>query len=163
MATLYELSQQWQYLLDLAESGEFDPETLEDTLESMDYQIEEKAEGYAVIDLELKASEEKITNEIQRLQQRKSSIVKNRKTLKNTLKDEMLAMNKQKIKTDKFTIWTQNNPVSIQVTDESHIPFNFYEEQQPKLNKNELKDYLQKHNEEIEGVELVQTQGVRYR
>lgn len=160
---LYELSQRYQAILNLAESGEYEPEALEDTLEALDDAIEDKAEGYAIINQHLKNSESLLKGEINRLQERKKSIEKNRKYLNEILKEEMLAMGKQKIKTDKFTIWAQNNPVSIQVTDESNIPFNFYEEQQPKLNKSKLKDYLQKHNEEIEGVELVQTQGVRYR
>lgn len=160
---LYELSQRYQAILEMAESGSYSPEALEDTIKALDDAIEDKAEGYAVINQHLKNSESLLQGEINRLQERKKSIEKNRKYLNETLKEEMLAMGKQKIKTDKFTIWTQNNPISIQVTDESNIPSEFFEEQQPKLNKNELKDYLQENGEEIEGVELVQTTGVRYR
>lgn len=162
MATLYDLSNDWQMLVNLASSGEIEKEVLQDTLDSMSYEIDEKAEGYAIVDLELKASEEKLAHEIKRLQERKSSITKNRKQLKDSLTEEMIAMNKEKIKTDKFTIYVQNNPQSVEVTDETNIPFTYYVEQKPKLDKRALLDDL-KSGVEVEGASIKQTRGVRFR
>ena len=162
MATLYELSNDWQLLMNLATSGEIDEEVLQDTLDSMSYAIDEKAEGYAVVDLELQAQEEKLKKEIGRLQQRKSSITKNRKRIKDSLRDEMIAMGKEKIKTDKFTIHIQNNPQSVDIKDESDIPYTYYVAQKPKLDKRALLDDL-KNGVKVPGVEVKQTRGVRFR
>lgn len=162
MATLYELSSDWQLLINLASAGEIEEDVLRDTLDSMSYAIDEKAEGYAIVDLELAASEEKLANEIKRLQARKSSITKNRKRIKDSLRDEMIAMGKEKIKTDKFTIHIQNNPQSVDIKDESDIPYTYYVEQKPKLDKRALLDDL-KNGVKIPGVEVKQTRGVRFR
>lgn len=162
MATLYDLSNDWQMLVNLASSGEIEEDVLQDTLESMSYEIDEKAEGYAVVDLELKSSEEKLAHEIKRLQERKSSITKNRKRLKESLTEEMIAMNKEKIKTDKFTIYVQNNPQSLEIKDDADIPFTYYVEQKPKLDKRSLLDDL-KGGVEVDGVSIKQERGVRFR
>ena len=162
MATLYELSSDWQLLINLASAGEIEEDVLHDTLDSMSCAIDEKAEGYAIVDLELAASEEKLANEIKRLQARKSSITKNRKRIKDSLRDEMIAMGKEKIKTDKFTIHIQNNPQSVDIKDESDIPYTYYVEQKPKLDKRALLDDL-KNGVKVPGVEVKQTRGVRFR
>ena len=162
MATLYELSSDWQLLINLASAGEIEEDVLHDTLDSMSCAIDEKAEGYAIVDLELAASEEKLANEIKRLQARKSSITKNRKRIKDSLRDEMIAMGKEKIKTDKFTIHIQNNPQSVDIKDESDIPYTYYVEQKPKLDKRALLDDL-KRGVEVDGVSIKQERGVRFR
>lgn len=162
MATLYELSSGWQKLVNLASDGKIEEDVLQDTLDSMSYAIDEKAESYAIVDLELATSEEKLAKEIKRLQERKSSIAKNRKRLKDSLRDEMVAIGKEKIKTDKFTIYIQNNPQSVDIQDDSKIPFTYYVEQQPKLDKKALLDDLKK-GIEIKGAEIRQTRGVRFR
>lgn len=162
MATLYELSNDWQLLMNLATSGEIDEEVLQDTLDSMSYAIDEKAEGYAIVDLELAASEEKLANEIKRLQARKSSITKNRKRIKDSLRDEMVAMGKEKIKTEKFTIYVQNNPPKVEIQDDADIPYTYYVEQKPKLDKIALMDDL-KRGKKVKGAEITQSKSVRIR
>ena len=47
------------------------------------------------------------------------------------------------------------------IDDESKIPKEFYEEQEPKLNTRELRSYLK--NNEVEGVRFEQGRGVRFR
>ena len=56
MATLYELTDRYKQLLTLAE--ELDEDVFKDTLESMDDEIETKADSYAIIDKKLQADEE---------------------------------------------------------------------------------------------------------
>ena len=74
----------------------------------------------------------------------------------------MITMGKEKIKTDKFTIHIQNNPQSVDIKDESDIPYTYYVEQQPKLDKRALLDDL-KNGVKVPGVEVKQTRGVRFR
>lgn len=162
MATLYELSSDWQLLINLASAGEIEEDVLHDTLDSMSCAIGEKAEGYAIVDLELAASEEKLANEIKRLQARKSSITKNRKRIKDSLRDEMIAMGKEKIKTDKFTVYVQNNPPKVEIQDDADIPYTYYVEQKPKLDKIALMDDL-KRGKKVKGAEITQSKSVRIR
>lgn len=163
--TIYDLTQPFEMLLNLMQSGDIDEETYQDTIASLDLSdIENKVDSYIYVMDELKASSERIKSEEKRLADRRKSQEKNLKKLKETLLDVMKVTSKEKLKTDKYTVWTQNSPVSIQIKDEENIPKQFYEEQAPKLNKKALKDYLIEHeNEEIEGVELSQSEGIRYR
>lgn len=47
MSTIYELTEDYLRLLELAEDPDTDPEAFADTLEGLDGEIEIKAEGYA--------------------------------------------------------------------------------------------------------------------
>lgn len=162
---LYELSSNYQELLDYAQSVDMtDPEQAEmvdATLESLDGAIEDKAENIVHVLQQLKYNEEIVNKEIKRLQDKKRALINNQKRLTNYLQDTMEYVDKQKIESAKFTIWIQNNPPRMVVEDESHIPKEFYEEQQPRLNKKELRKYLD--NNEVDGVRIEQGRGLRFR
>lgn len=160
MATLYDLSDRYQNLLEVAEM--LDQEQLDEALSGLDDEIENKANGYAKVIKELEAQENAIKEEVKRLNERKSAIGNNIKRMKESLQDQMLLMNKRKIKSDLFSFNIQNNPPSLSVLDESHIPKRFYEEQAPKLNKREILKAL-KGGEELEGVEIKQGESLRIR
>ena len=49
MANLYELTGDFLTLMDMLEDEECDEQCIMDTLESVEYEIEEKADGYAKI------------------------------------------------------------------------------------------------------------------
>jgi len=165
MATLYDLTDTMKQLLNMAQSGEVEQETIDATIESMDLEtdIENKIESYIIVMDELKASSARIQDEIKRLRGRKTTQDKNLKRLKDTLLDQMKLLETPKVKTDKYTIWYQNNPESVRVSDETKIPKRFFKEQKPKLDRRALLDELKATEEEIEGVEVTQTEGVRYR
>lgn len=160
MATLYELTNSYLEVLELAE--QLDAEMLKDTLDSIDEVIEIKAENIAKVAKELEGKVIVLTNEIQRLNERKQAINNNIVGIKRYLQDEMEKVGKTKIKGELFNIGIQNNPVSVNVIDERKIPLDFFKEQAPKLDKKFLKDELKK-GVEIEGAELRQTKGLRIR
>lgn len=159
MSTLYELTDKYRGLLEVAD--EVDQEVFESTLESLDDAIEDKAESYAIIDKELEAQEDKFAKEIKRLQERKKAISNNRKRLKEDLLNGMKLTGKEKFQTDLFSFWIQNNPPRLKVVDETKIPKKYYIEQQPRLDTVTLKKDAQAN--EIPGVEIEQTEGVRFR
>lgn len=159
MSTLYELTEKYRGLLEVAD--EVDQEAFESTLESLDDAIEDKAESYAIIDKELESQEDKFAKEIKRLQERKKAISNNRKRLKEDLLNGMKLTGKEKFKTDLFSFWVQNNPPRLKVVDETKIPKEYYVEQQPRLDTVTLKKHAQAN--EIPGVEIEQTEGVRFR
>ncbi len=162
---LYELSSNYQELLDYAQSVDMtDPEQAESvsvTLDALDGAIEDKAEGIVHVLQQLRYDEETLDKEIKRLQSKKKALSNNQTNLKGYLQDTMEYLNKDKIKSPKFTIWTQNNPPRMVVSNEDNIPKEFYEEQQPRLNKSELKKYIEDNT--VEGVELEVGRSLRFR
>lgn len=165
MATLYELTDTMKHLLDLAQSGEVDQQTIDETIESMDLRtdVEGKIESYAIVMDELKASNDRIQNEIKRLQTRKRVQENNYNRMRETLLDRMKLLELDRVKTDKYTVSIRQNPVKINVIDESNIPKSFYDEQLPKLNRTKLKNHLLETGEELEGIELTQGESLQIR
>ena len=162
MATLYDLSANYRKLVDAAD--QFDEEAFQDTLNSIDDALEEKADGYAIIDQKLKSDEKMFEEEIKRLQDRKKAIQNNRKRLKESLYDSMKLTGKEKFKTDKFTFYIQKHPPKLVVDDESEIPKAYWQEQEPKLNKSLLLEDLKDDDyPDFKGARIEQGEGVRFR
>ncbi len=158
MATLYELTGQYLKLLNMA--AEADPEVFADTLEGVEGEIEDKADGYGKVIQELSGDIAKVQAEIDRLTDRKKTMVNNLAKLKDSLQAAMEATGKRRIKTDMFSFWIQKNPPVVQIKDEKNIPSSFFEPQDPVLNKTELKKFL-KENGNQEYAELVQATSLR--
>ncbi|HAM1380007.1 TPA: siphovirus Gp157 family protein [Listeria monocytogenes] len=154
MTTLYSIQDKYQQLLNLAE--QLDPELLKDTLESIDDELETKAENVAFVIKELEGQSLILEKETKRLAERKNTINNNVKRLKQSLFDAMLIANKQKIKTNLFTLDIRKNPHSVFVEDESKL-INYLVEQPKKLDKTKLKDDLKK-GIDVPGAVLVQTE-----
>lgn len=136
---LYDLTEKYQSLLNYAQSIDFtdeeQSETFQATLESLDGAIEDKAEGIAHILKQLEYDELIVNEEIKRYQAKKKALVNNQNSLKKYLQESMEYMNKDKIKTAKFSINIQNNPPKLVVEDEEEIPKAYWIEQKPKLDK----------------------------
>ncbi|EAF3114195.1 siphovirus Gp157 family protein [Listeria monocytogenes] len=154
MSTLYSIQGKYQQLLNLAE--QLDPELLKDTLESIDDELETKAENVAFVIKELEGQSIILEKETKRLAERKNTINNNVKRLKQSLFDAMITANKQKIKTNLFTLDIRKNPPSIIVEDESKL-LNYLIEQPKKLDKTKLGDDLKK-GIEVPGAKIIQTE-----
>lgn len=163
MKTLYEIAGEWKVILDYAQEEDIDEQLILDTLESLDLteDLAQKVENYWHIIDELEANNERIKKEIDRLQGRRRTQSNNIKKLKDTLTDVLDYLDVPKIKTDTSTVWVQNNPEGLHIEDESNIPKRFWVEQKPKLDKRELLKELKETKEELPGVSIVQTRGVR--
>ncbi|MCX5629916.1 siphovirus Gp157 family protein [Listeria monocytogenes] len=159
IATLYSIQGKYQQLLNLAE--QLDPELLKDTLESIDDELETKAENVVFVIKELEGQSLVLETETKRLAERKNTINNNVKRLKQSLFDAMITANKQKIKTNLFTLDIRKNPPSVIVEDESKL-LNYLVEQPKKLDKTRLSDDLKK-GIEIPGAKIVQTERLQIR
>ncbi|EAF0712317.1 TPA: siphovirus Gp157 family protein [Listeria monocytogenes] len=159
MTTLYSIQEKYQQLLNLAE--QLDPETLKDTLESIDDELETKAENVSFIIKELEGQSLILEKETKRLAERKNTINNNVKRLKQSLFDAMITVNKQKIKTNLFTLDIRKNPPSLIVEDESKL-LNYLIEQPKKLDKTKLGDDLKK-GIEVPGAKIIQTERLQIR
>ena len=103
--TLYQLSIQFQTILEMAEDGEIDMDVVNGSLECVEADIEQKLDSYGVVINELSNDIENIEKEIKRLTDKKRTIDNNITRMKGAIKTAMDAIGKKKIQGNKFT-WT---------------------------------------------------------
>lgn len=164
MSTIYELTDDFLRLLEMAEDPETDPQAFADTLEGLEYEIEVKAENYAKIIKQLDSDAAGIDAEIKRLQAKKSAITNSQDRMKKTLEGAMIATGKVKFKTDLFSFNIQKNPPSVEL-DEEHlelIPIEYLIPQDPKPDKKRMLAEL-KEGKELGFARLKQTESLRIR
>lgn len=158
---LYEITGEILELLTMAEDLELDQKMIQDTMEGLDFEFEEKAEAYAKVVKTLEMDIAGLDEEIQRMTKRKATIKNNIDRLKRSLEGAMIATGKRKFKTPLFGFGIQKNPPSLNVLDESKIPEEFWIEQQPKLDKKAALAYIKEN--EVDWAELSQTESLRIR
>ena len=155
---LYELSQNYLAVQDM----DLEPETLKDTLDSIEEAIEVKAENIAKWIRNLEADKKAFEEEEKRFKEKKQAADNRIKSLKQYLEDNMRLTGKTKFKAGFFSFAIQNNPPSVEVFDETLIPKQFLIEQPVKIDRAGIKELL-KAGEEVPGAELKQTKGLRIR
>jgi len=160
--TLYEMTEDYRALLEMAEDPDTDPEVIRDTMEGIEGAIEEKAEGYAIVMKELEASEMALKNEIDRLTARRLTISNNIRCMKLSLKDAMEATGKTKFKTTLFSFGIQKNPPSLVIDDETRVAHDFLIPQPPKVDTKAIKTMI-KEGFEFDWCHLEQTESLRIR
>lgn len=161
MSTLFNLTDNYKQVYDLiAEQG--DEDVLNDTLASINDALEDKADGYVSVIKSLESDNKTIDEEIKRLQQRKTTNKNGIDRLKESLKEAMEATGKTKFKTALNCYNIQNNPPSLEVTEEKDIPKEFWLSQAPKLDRKSLLKFL-KENSDVPGVAIKQTRSLRVR
>ena len=107
--SLYELTEQYQILQDMAYDPEVDEQALRDTMEGLWGEIEEKADGYARIITGMEADIEALRNEEARLYTRRKRLEERKKWLKDNLGANMRGIGKTKFKTALFSFNIQKN------------------------------------------------------
>ena len=139
MSTLYELTNDYLTLLDMAEDPDIDEQALIDTMEGIEGEIEIKADGYARVMKQLEATSANLEYEEKRLMNRRKTIDRNIKRMKQALQDAMVATGKPKFKTDLFSFTIRKNPASVVIDRETCIPPEFLIPQDPKIDKKAIK------------------------
>lgn len=163
MSTLYELTDNWIRLQEIAEDA--DQETMEtvlDTMEGLEYEIEVKADNYARIIRNLTADVEGLKTEIERLTGRKKALESNISSLKARLEDAMIQTGKEKFKTELFSFGIQNNPPSVVLdTEDFNLIPKDYVHYEPKLDKKQMLQDL-KNGKDMTGIaHLEQSRSLR--
>ncbi len=163
--TLYELTNDYQNLLEMAEDPDIDPEVLADTMEAIEGEIEIKADGYARIIRQMEADAAALKAEADRITNRRRVIENNIRTMKNRLEDAMIATGKVKFKTELFSFGIQKNPARV-VLDEQYIenlPEEYLIAQDPKVDTAKIKEDL-KAGKDLHGIaHLEQDSSLRIR
>ena len=144
MSSLYELTAEYQALLEMAEDPDIDEQAITDTLEALGGEIESKADGYGMVLRNLSADIDTIKAEIDRLTARKRTIERNIDRMKDSLKYAMVATDKPKFKTALFSFSVRNNAPSV-IMDEQYIeniPEEYLTMHEPTVNKTAIKDAI---------------------
>ena len=162
MSNIYEIADRFQLVQELMESGEYDKEMLETTLECIDCELEEKADGYARIIRNTEATIAGLKAEEERLSQRRKAMENNVKAMKKNLLFAMQRTGKTKFKTELFSFNVQKNPAKLVLVEGMEIPAVFLIEQDPKVDMASIKAML-KNGAVCDFAKLEQTEGLRIR
>lgn len=152
MATLYELTDEYQRLLEAIDSD--DEQLVQDTIEStgLNDDIENKYEGYGAVITQVKSDIEAIKVEQRRLADLLSRKNTNLNKLKNSLKESMQVMNKKKVETPLFKFRLQTSH-SVKIIDSDFIPAEFFKKQDPKISLSAIKKAI-KNGQIVPGAEI---------
>lgn len=163
--TLYELTDNYKLLLELAEDPDTDPEALADTMDAIAGEIEDKADGYAIVIQALQDDVECIAAEAKRLQNRKKVIEGNIERMKNSLIAAMKTTGRTKFKTALRSFAVAKNPPSVVIdaVTLADIPAKYLKQRDPEIDKTALKKALQ-GGADLDGVaHLEQSESLRIR
>lgn len=122
MSNIYQLANNYETVLNMLYNEEIDEQMIFDTLESIEGEIEEKADNYAKIIKELEAKQKARKEEAKRLTD-SASVFENRvKTLKNNLFNAMKETGKTKFATNLFSFNIAKNGGKQALTIDGDVP-----------------------------------------
>jgi len=162
--TLYELTNDYMELLQMAEDPDIDEQAFLDTLEGIEGALEDKADGYAKVMRMLDGDAVTIKAEEDRLSTRRKTIENRIKHMKQSLQTMMELTGKTKFKTQLFSFNVQNNPASVVIDepDVDNIPERFLKHKDPEIDRKAIKDAIKAGDEDAMDIaHLEQTRGLR--
>ena len=162
MSSLYDLTEQFQELLSMALDPDVDEQALADTMEGIECEIEEKADGYAKVIKSLEADVEALKVEEARLAGRRKNISANIDRMKRALESSMRATGKTKFKTTFFSFGIQKNPPALKIDMPDRVPDEFLIPQEPKVDSAAIKKEL-KEGVAYDWCHLEQSESLRIR
>lgn len=107
--SLYNLTADYEHVLNMLYDDEYDEQTVIDTLDSIEGAIEDKADGYAMIIRMVDADIESIKAEEARLASRRIALENKKKRMKGNLYEAMKTVGKPKFKTSLFSFGIRKN------------------------------------------------------
>lgn len=147
MGSIYELSEQIEVVQEMMYDGETDMQVVLDTLESLHFEFEDKADNYAKLIKNLMAVAVAIKEEEQRLYNRRAALESKAQSLKDALEYNMRAIGKTKFKTTLFSYGIQKNggkqKLSIDVENVNVIPEEYLIPQDPIPNNDKIRELLE--------------------
>lgn len=119
---MYELVGNYNQVWDMINSGEVDLQTIQDTLESIEADIEVKAENSVHLIKNLEAYSLGLRTEIERLNAKYDAVNNKTTAIKEYLFKQLEVANLTEVKTGIATIKQQKNPASVVIEKEELIP-----------------------------------------
>ena len=163
--TLYEMTDAFAELYARLAAAEDDAEADEilDEMDALSVDIAGKAEAYARVKQNYEAEAEALKAEAQRLQKRQKAAEAAAQRIKARLLDTMLRLDIKSIPTPIGKWTTQMNPASCAVLDEAAVPTEWHIPQPDKIDRAGILKHYKETGELLPGVEITQTQGIRFR
>lgn len=119
---LYDISEQFKELQNMAENDESMAEAVRDTLELVESDFNEKAQAIVAVALNMESDIAGIDEQIQRLTDRKKTIQNRTEWLRNYLRTNMAATGIKKISCPLFTITLADPVKQVEITNEAELP-----------------------------------------
>lgn len=144
---LFEIAAQFRALELLADQDDIPEEALRDTLEGLEGDFDYKVSNIAKFVLGLQAESAAISEAAKAMQLRADRIAKRADSIKAYILFQMQAIGKTRVDATEIRIRRQNNPVSVQITDERDVPAQFWRQPEPPppcLDKRAIKKALQR-------------------
>lgn len=122
MSSIYELADNYREVLNMLYNEDIDEQMILDTLESIEGEIEDKADGYAKIIRELEGQARTRKNEADRLKDTAQTLENKVKMLKQNLFNAMKQTGKTKFATDLFSFNIAKNGGKQALTINGDVP-----------------------------------------
>ncbi len=152
MSNIFEINEKYLEVLEMV-NQDVDPQIIEDTLESIESEIHEKVDNTIGLKRSVDGDVDVIDKEIKRLQDIKKQKQNLSDRLKQILKDMLDQRDLQKYRTPTNYIYKRKNAPIVYVTNESLLDKSYFIQQEPKLNKKQIKEDI-KAGIEVAGAEL---------
>lgn len=159
---LYELTQNYNNLIELLENKDIPKEMIDNALDEVSEAFEVKAENIAKLIKNFECDIKSFKEEENRIADRRKTLENRIKNLKEYLDNAMKMSGKTKFKHGTFSFSISKNPPSLDVIDESKISPIWFIQREPILDKRAIIENL-KLGVAIDGVRLVQNKSLRIR
>ena len=126
MASLYELSNEYQLAQIKLIESDYDQQTIADTLESLSGDLEAKSINVAMFIRNLEVTADAIKQAEKEMAERRKAIENKTEAMKLYLKQNMQRCGITKIESPYFALTLRKNPPSVVIDDAGAIPNEFY-------------------------------------
>jgi len=131
MTALYELTTEYRTALAVLEESDLDEQTIKDTLEGMQFPVEEKAKNVALFVRNIEATVDSIKDAEKRMAQRRKLLENKIVSINDYLKSNMEACGITKIESPYLTLTIKKNPPSVQIERDDLIPAQYMKQPEP--------------------------------
>jgi hypothetical protein len=125
MTALYELTTEYRTALAVLDNSDLDPETIRDTLEGLQFPVEEKSKNVAMFVKNIEATARAIREAEGQMAQRRKRLEQKIDSITEYLKTNMEACGITKIDSPFLTLTIKRNPASVVVDNPDLIPAEF--------------------------------------
>lgn len=141
---LYQLTSDYETVLNMLYDEDIDEQMILDTLEGIEGEIEDKADGYAKIIKELLGDAEKVKNEKIRLEVRQKSFENKAKLLKKNLEKTLIQLGKTKFKTELFSFNIQKNggKLPLIIDEIKEVPEEYFKHTEKELDNTKIREAI---------------------
>lgn len=159
--TLYEITADMMELQALLLEAP-DDECLNDTLESVEFDLQNKVDGYCKVMANIQEKIDAMSKEIKRLQDRKKVAENAKDRLKSAISNALEVMDKDRVEGKLFTVSMRNNALKLpKDIDWTKLDMRYLIEQEPKINRKALLEDVKAGK--VEGIELERTKSLQIR